>query len=220
MYKLAIFDLDGTILNTIDDLADSCNFLCEKQGYPTHSVDEYKRFVGNGIPKLIERALPCGIEEGTRKAFYEEYVKYYQQHCAVKTAPYEGMCEALTKLKEAGVLLAVNTNKLQKAAEDLCAKYFPGFFEIVCGGGEGIPPKPDCYGVKKIFAKVGILPEEAAGKVVFIGDSDVDINTGKNAGIDAIGVDWGFRGEKFLREKGAEIVVKKPLELVNLILSR
>jgi len=214
-FKLAIFDMDGTILNTIDDLTDSCNVLLQKYGLPTHTVEEFKFFVGNGIPKMIERALPAGSDAEFSKKFLAEYISYYEKHCAVKTAPYKGIAECLQKLRSAGVKTAVNTNKIESAAIELCNDYFPNLFDIISGSRPGMPPKPDPTGIHEILSRAGMTLEEAAAPdgAVFIGDSDVDIQTGLNAGINVIGVDWGFRGFAFLLAHKAPRVVMSPEEL-------
>ena len=220
MYKLAIFDMDGTILNTIDDLADSCNVICEKYGYPLHSVEEIKYMVGNGIPKLMRRALPKDIEEEQFQKVLAEYIEYYEEHCAIKTAPYKGIVECIRSLRAAGVKVAVNTNKVQAAAEELCQRYFPGLFDVISGSRPGIPPKPDPTGLYEILKEVEMSKEEACrpGVACFIGDSDVDLKTGVDSGLDFIGVDWGFRGRDFLLEHGARHVVDDTEELKKLIL--
>ncbi|MCR4953453.1 MAG: HAD family hydrolase [Treponema sp.] len=215
-FKLAIFDMDGTILNTIDDLTDSCNVLLEQYGLPTHTVDEFKFFVGNGIPKAVERALPQGTDEAFFKKFLAEYIEYYENHCAIKTAPYKGIPECIKTLRFHGVKIAVNTNKIEPAAIELCNNYFPGLFDIISGSRPGMPPKPAPDGIFEILERAGMTKEEAAAPdgAVFIGDSDVDIQTGLNAGINVIGVDWGFRGRDFLLRHKAPRVVMSPLELV------
>lgn len=213
-YSLAVFDMDGTILNTIDDLGGCCNVILEKHGYPTHTIEEYKYFVGNGIPKLIERALPAGTVPEIHKKILAEYIEYYSLHSADKTAPYDGIVECIKKLRAAGVKVAVNTNKVQAAAEVLCKKYFPGCFDIIAGFKDGIPPKPAPDGINAILKSEKIERENAC----YIGDSDVDFLCGKNSGLDFVGVDWGFRGEKFLREHGAKTVVKTADELFNVLI--
>ncbi len=220
MYKLAIFDMDGTILNTIDDLADSCNVICKKYGYPLHTVEEIKYMVGNGIPKLMRRALPQDISEEQFQKVLAEYIEYYEDHCAIKTAPYKGIVECISSLRTAGVKVAVNTNKVQAAAEELCQMYFPNLFDVISGSRPGIPPKPDPTGLYEILREIGLSKEEACqpGTACFIGDSDVDLKTGVDSGLDFIGVDWGFRGHTFLLEHGASLVVNNTEELKKLIL--
>lgn len=219
MYKLAIFDLDGTILNTIEDLAASGNEICRRHGYPLHSVEEYKYFVGNGIPNLIKRCMPSGLEEQQYKILLDEFIQYYNEHSSEKTSPYDGMVSCLKKLKAAGMILAVNTNKIDSAAKALCQQFYPNIFDIVVGNRSDLPVKPAPDGVFSILKAIDLSPVILSpGSAVFIGDSDVDIMTAANAGIDGIGVDWGFRGEKFLIEHGAKKVVFSPSELYDILM--
>ena len=210
--QLVIFDLDGTILNTIDDLADSANVILQIYGFPTHTVEEIKYMVGNGIPKLVERMIPDGLKNPDYEQVLSDYIKFYNDNCAIKTAPYDGIIETINQLRQAGVKVAVNTNKVQKAADELCAQYFPGVFDFISGGAKDIPHKPAPDGVNRILEKTGFKPSDC----VFIGDSDVDIMTGKNSGMDAIGVAWGFRGRQFLKEHGARVIIDEPRELIDL----
>lgn len=214
-YRLVIFDLDGTILNTIDDLSDSMNFILRKFDYPEHTTEECKYFVGNGIRKLIERAFPEGTADKILEKAFSEFVEYYREHAAIKTAPYNGMIECISSLKKAGIKIAVNTNKDEAAAVSLCNNYFPNLIDFVSGNRSGIPVKPDPSGVKIILQKYTVPLTE----VCFVGDSDVDIQTGKNAGVDSIGVDWGFRGKEFLIQHGASKVVMTPDELCKVLLN-
>lgn len=213
-YSLAIFDLDGTILNTLDDLADSCNVILQKYGFPLHSYEEIKYMVGNGIPKLIERALPQGTEKSIFEKVLSDYISYYDKHCDIKTAPYPGIIEAINQMKKCGMKVCVNTNKIQEAADVLCSKYFPGVFDVVAGGSINAKPKPAPDGVNKILKFFDFKAQDG----VFIGDSDVDIQTGKNAGMDSIGVAWGFRGYDFLKNHNAQKVVKNCDELLQALL--
>jgi len=216
-YSLAIFDMDGTILNTIDDLADSLNVILERYSMPLHTVDQVRFMVGNGIPKLIERAIPDGRDNPKFDEILKEYIAYYEDHSAIKTRAYDGVVKTVQTLRKAGVKIAVNTNKVEAAALDLVAKYFPACFDIVSGSRPGLPPKPAPDGVYEILKRAGIDGRSQGQKAVFIGDSDVDLQTGINAGLDVIGVDWGFRGKAFLLEHGAteDNIVMKPEELVE-----
>ncbi len=220
MYKLAIFDMDGTILNTIDDLTDASNVLCRKYNFPEHTSNEFKFFVGNGIPKMIRRALPENVSEEIYNQILKEYIEYYSAHCAIKTAPYAGIVDCIKSLKKKGVIIAVNTNKVEEAAIDLCNQYFPECFDIISGSRPGVPVKPAPDGIFEILQKAGISKEEAqvSGTACYIGDSDVDLQTGINSGLDFIGVDWGFRGKDFLIQNGAKTVVMNTKELTDLIL--
>lgn len=212
-YQLAIFDLDGTILDTLDDLADSLNHVLLQHNFPQHSADEVRMMVGNGILNLIKRALPNGTEQATVEAVYADFNAYYKLHSADKTKPYNGITEMLEQLKARGVKLAVLSNKADYAVQDLCVKYFGGVFDAVAGEKEGVPKKPAPDGVDNILAELGVERKSA----VYIGDSDVDLQTAKNAVTDCIAVNWGFREEKLLRENGAEIIASSPNEVFEII---
>ena len=206
-YSLAIFDMDGTILNTLDDMTDSLNVILEKYGFPLHTVEEVRFMVGNGIPKLIERALPDGKNTAGYDKILADFIAYYEEHCAIKTAPYAGVVDCIKKLRAAGLKIAVNTNKVEAAAVSLCNDYFPGLFDIISGSRPGMPPKPAPDGIYEILARAQMDGKSQGQKAVFIGDSDVDMQTGMNAGLDVIGVDWGFRGKEFLRNHGADVIM-------------
>lgn len=212
-YSLAIFDMDGTILNTLDDMTDSLNVILEKYKLPLHTLDEVRFMVGNGIPKLIERAIEGGRENPDFDKILKDFIAYYEEHCAVKTAPYKGIPECIKALRAAGIKIAVNTNKVEPAAIALCDDYFPGLFDIISGSRPGMPPKPAPDGIYEILNRAGMDGKSEGQKAVFIGDSDVDMQTGTNAGLDVIGVDWGFRGKKFLEEHGAKVIMMSAEEL-------
>ncbi|MCS3281976.1 HAD family hydrolase [Bacteroides salyersiae] len=191
MKKLVIFDLDGTLLNTIADLANSTNYALKVLGYPIHEPDKYNFMVGNGINKLFERALPDGekTEENVLRV-RQEFVPYYDQHNADKSRPYPGVMELLETLQTAGMQLAVASNKYQAATEKLIAHYFPNIkFTAVFGQREGIPVKPDPIIVKEILQIAKVQEEET----LYVGDSGVDMQTAINAGVTSCGVTWGFR---------------------------
>lgn len=214
MKKLVIFDMDGTILNTLDDMTDSCNFILQKYGFPLHTIDEVKYFVGNGIPKLIERALPSDVDKETFDNVLADFIQYYELHSADKTRPYDGVIDLIQSLKNHGYMIAVNTNKVESAAIELCKTYFPNLFDIISGSRKGMPPKPAPDGVYEILERANVTKEEA----VFIGDSDVDLQTGINAGTDVIGVDWGFRGADFLKSQGATNIAMQPKDVEEIVL--
>ena len=214
-YSLAIFDMDGTILNTLDDMTDSLNVILEKYKLPLHTLDEVRFMVGNGIPKLIERAIPQGRENPDFDMILADFISYYEEHCAVKTAPYAGIPECIKTLRAAGIKIAVNTNKVEPAAIALCNDYFLGLFDIISGSRPGMPPKPAPDGIYEILQRAGMDGKSEGQKAVFIGDSDVDMQTGMNAGLDVIGVDWGFRGKKFLQEHGASVIMMSAAELAE-----
>ena len=214
-YSLAIFDMDGTILNTLDDMTDSLNEILTKYNLPLHTVEEVRFMVGNGIPKLIERALPEGRNTADFDKILADFIAYYEKHCAIKTAPYAGVVDCIKKLREAGLKIAVNTNKVEPAAIALCDDYFPGLFDIISGSRPGMPPKPAPDGIYEILSRAGMDGKSEGQRAVFIGDSDVDMQTGMNAGLDVIGVDWGFRGKKFLEEHGAKVIMMNAGELAD-----
>ena len=213
-YKLAIFDLDGTILDTLDDLADSLNYALEKSGFPCRTRDEVRRFVGNGIRKLIERGIPCGTNADDAERVYNDFTEHYKEHCADKTKPYENIPELLKKLRENGVKTAVVSNKADYAVQNLCAQYFDGLFDITVGERDGVRKKPAPDAVNAVLEKLGIERKKA----IYIGDSDVDIETAQNSGIDCIAVEWGFRDKVLLAQCGAKIMGSKPMGISGIIL--
>ena len=215
MYKLAIFDLDGTLADSLRDLADAVNIALAEFGYPTHTVEAYKYFVGNGALKLCERALPEDKrDEGEIKRLLARFGEYYSVHCFDHTAPYEGMPETVKRLTEAGVICAVASNKPDDFSPVVVEKlYGRELFTLVRGKREGVPTKPAPDIVYDICRELGVPLEEA----VFIGDSCVDVQTAINAGLPCIGCDWGFRGEKELRANGCEVIAYRPEELYRLI---
>lgn len=198
-YKLAIFDLDGTILNTLEDLADSTNYALLKNGLPGRTVEQVRFFVGNGIRKLMERAVQEGSDEALIQRVHEDFTAHYKVHCADKTKPYGGIVELLRALRAAGVKTAVVSNKADYGVQALCEDYFPGLFDFAVGERAGIRRKPNPDSVLEVLAKLSATREET----IYIGDSDVDIETAKNAGIPCISVTWGFRDREFLRQHGA-----------------
>ena len=212
-YKLAIFDLDGTLLETLEDLHDSTNHALVSQGLPPRTLDEVRRFVGNGIHKLIERAVPEGSSSETVEQVFEEFKTWYAVHCNDKTRAYDGIKEMLLALRKAGVRTAVVSNKADFGVQTLCKTYFSGLLDVAVGQREGIRLKPAPDSVNEVLRLLDIRREDA----VYIGDSDVDIDTARNAGMDCISVTWGFRSRKFLLEHGAEILADKPAELEQIL---
>lgn len=214
MYKAVIFDLDGTLLNTLDDLADSTNFALEKNGFPTRTIDEVRRFVGNGNIKLIHRALPDTASEAQFQKTYSDFTEHYKINMANKTKPYDGINDLLKNLYENGVKLAIVTNKIDFAAQELCGGLFGDYVKTVIGSDGVRPNKPAPDGLYLALEKLGVEKKDA----VFIGDSEVDIATAKNAEMDCIGVLWGFRDEKQLREIGVKRTAKNAAELQSMLL--
>ena len=215
MYKLAVFDMDGTILDTLEDLKDSTNYALEKCGYPTRTYDEVRRFVGNGIRKLIERAVPEGLTVEQIDRVHEVFTEHYKVHCADKTKAYDGIKPLLEKLRASGVKTAVVSNKADYGVQELCKEYFDGLFDYAVGEREGIRRKPAPDAVNEALRVLGMSKSEA----VYIGDSDVDFETAKNAELPCISVLWGFRDEEFLRERGATLFVHDPAEIYDIVMA-
>ncbi len=199
MKKLFIFDLDGTLLDTVADLGNSCNHVFTEAGFPTHPIDAYYKFVGNGIAKLIERALPA--EEATAENIEKllpPFRAYYNLHMADDTKPYRGVCELLAELQQKGVAIAVASNKYQAATENLVKKYFPEInFVAVFGQRDNVPVKPDPAIVHDIMQAAGI---EDTAEIIYIGDSLVDLNTARNSNVEFAAVTWGFCPRESLAE--------------------
>ena len=216
MKKLAIFDLDGTLLNTIADLAHSTNYALNKLGYPTHEIEKYNFMVGNGINKLFERALPEGekTEENVLRV-RKEFIPYYDIHNADDSRPYPGVPELLTDLQSAGIQIAVASNKYQAATQKLVDHYFPEIhFTAGLGQREGVKVKPDPIIVSDILEIAKVAKEEA----LYVGDSGVDMQTAANAGVTACGVTWGFRPRTELEEFNPSYIADTAGEIKNLIL--
>lgn len=213
MKKTVIFDLDGTLLNTLDDLADSTNYALSRFGYPTRTIEEVRQFVGNGVAKLIERAIPDGNNNPNFEKCLSIFKENYAQNMYNKTAPYNGIIEMLSNLKSKGIKIAVVSNKFDLAVKELCKKYFEGFIDFAAGENEsqGIKKKPAPDTVLSVLNEFNFAPEDA----VYVGDSDVDIMTAKNSKMPCISVTWGFRDEKFLLENGATILINAPSEIYN-----
>lgn len=215
MKKAIVFDLDGTLLNTLEDLCDSTNFALEKCGFPKRSLGEVRRFVGNGIRKLIERAVPETAEEPAITECYEIFCEHYKGNMENKTAEYEGISDMLDALYQAGYKMAIVTNKADFAAQALCSRLFGKYVHTVVGSVDARPNKPAPDGVYYALEQMGVKKSEA----VFVGDSEVDIETAKNAEMDAVGVLWGFRDAADLQKAGVKMTAKDTKELKNLLLS-
>ena len=215
MKQLAIFDLDGTLLDTVADLANATNQALQQCGYPTHPVEAYYQFVGNGINKLFARALPTeySTEENVLR-IRALFVPYYNEHNADCSRPYPGVVELLRALQDDGVQLAVASNKYHEATLKLVRHFFPDIrFAAIYGQREGVPIKPAPDIVHDILRDTGIAKE----KTLYIGDSGVDMQTASNAGVESVGVTWGFRSEEELREHGAAHIVHAAGEIMGLV---
>ena len=211
MKKTVIFDLDGTLLNTLDDLADSTNYALSRFGYPTRTIEEVRQFVGNGVAKLIERAIPEGKNNPNFEKCLAIFKENYAQNMYNKTAPYNGIIEMLSNLKSKGIKIAVVSNKFDLAVKELCKKYFEGFIDFAAGENEvqGIKKKPAPDTVISVLNEFNFAPEDA----VYVGDSDVDIMTARNVGMPCISVLWGFRDREFLIGHGAQSLIGRPEEI-------
>ena len=212
-FSYVVFDLDGTLLNTIDDLADAGNHVCAARGWPAHTVDEYKHMVGNGIPKLVERFSPAGTDGETLAGALAEFSAYYGEHKEDKTAPYPGVPELLAALKGRGVRLAVLSNKAHALAGPVVERYFPGVFDYVQGALPDAPLKPDPTLLHALMENIGAAPKTT----LFVGDSNVDVLTGKNGGLTVCGVLWGCRDRQELEETGADYVIERPEQMLTLL---
>ena len=211
-YKAAIFDMDGTLIDSLEDLADSVNDTMIHYNFPTHTLKEYRYFVGNGARKLIERSVPKDKSNDTD--FISEVLNYYnscyEKRLTNKTKPYDGIMELLQKLKSQNIPLGICTNKQQFAAEEIATKLFPpNTFMSVIGDQKGLPRKPNPAKVLKIAEEFNVEP----GYVAYFGDTSVDMETAHNAGFLSIGVTWGFRPASELIESGAQILINHPDEL-------
>lgn len=215
MKKLIIFDLDGTLLNTIADLASATNHALAANGYPQHGTEEYRFFVGNGINKLFERALPEGEKTETNVLrIRQSFIPYYDVHCADLTRPYPGIPELLNTLQQKGIQIAVASNKYQRATGKLIPHFFPDIrFTAILGQREGIPRKPDPQIVHEIIKLAGVQPED----VLYVGDSNVDMQTALHAKVDGIGVTWGFRPRTELEEGHPFAIIDKASDLLAYI---
>ncbi|MCL2245725.1 MAG: HAD family hydrolase [Lentimicrobiaceae bacterium] len=214
MVKLIIFDLDGTLLNTLDDLADCTNYVLQQNGYPTHEVDAYKYFVGNGVEMLLRRALPKEIAEIAFTEIFKQFMIHYELHKADKTTPYPGIVEMLEMMQEQGVLLAVATNKPHDLLPDLMKYYFPTIqWAAVFGNRKDVPIKPHPQIVYDILEKTQIDRNDT----LYIGDTAVDMETALNAHIKKVGVLWGFRTKEELEWAQADYIIAAPQQLTCIL---
>ena len=215
IYKAVIFDLDGTLLDTLYDLGNSMNNVLERRGFPLHTIEKYRYMIGKGVEFLVMSALPPGNkDEATVKKISVEYRDEYNKNWRNHTKPYEGIVELIDKLSSAGMNLAVLSNKPHDPTEE-CIREFFSFekFDIVLGHRQGKPPKPDPVGAVEISKQFNIPPHQ----FLYLGDTDVDMKTAVAAGMYPVGVLWGFRTGEELSENGAKVLIKEPLELMEII---
>lgn len=210
MIKAVLFDLDGTLVNSLDDLANATNFALQKNGFPGHKTEKYKYFVGDGMLKLIERSLPENRRDSdTLSKVHKDFLEYYGEHFFDLTTDYEGIKKVLYELKKDGFMLLVISNKAEVMAKLVVEKVFGDVFDVVVGKREGYPAKPDPALTLKIIQELKISPKEC----VFIGDSGMDMKTAVSCGCVPVGVLWGFRTEKELKENGAEYLLSHPQQI-------
>ena len=208
-----IFDLDGTLLDTLQDLADATNYALRKQGMPERTIEEVRQFVGNGVRLLMIRAIPGGEENPLFEETFALFKSYYGEHCNDHTRPYEGIMELLAALREKGYAVAIVSNKIDFAVKELSKLYFQGIVPVAIGEKEGIRRKPAPDTVFEALKELGRTKEEA----VYVGDSDVDIETAQNAGMPCISVLWGFRDQAFLKAHGASHSAAKAEEILKYV---
>ena len=209
-----LFDLDGTLLNTIEDLANACNYALTTLGYKTHEVEKYKTFVGNGRYKLVERMLPEDNRsvENIEKAL-ELFDSYYEKHMIDMTKPYDGIMEMLDCLISKSINIAVVSNKPHEFTTEVVKNYFGDRFEVVYGHKKNTKEKPDPWAVLEVIDEFKVNKDEC----LYVGDSEIDINTAKNAGVKSVGVEWGFRGKGELESAGANYIVNKPEQILEIL---
>ena len=211
MYNTYIFDLDGTLLSSLADLAASCNYALRTNGMPERTLDEVRRFVGNGVKKLMERATPDGLQNPLFDKTLADFRQHYMKHNLDTTCPYEGVMPMLEELQRRGKKVAVVSNKFYAATQELCHHFFGDLVTVAIGEREDIRKKPAPDTVIEAFRQLNATAEES----VYIGDSDVDIDTARNAGMPCISVLWGFRDKDFLIEHGATTLVATPQEILK-----
>jgi len=212
-YKAVIFDLDGTLLDTLTDLAEGTNYALRVNGFPERTTDEIRRFVGNGARKLVERAVPDSQAEAALEQVRQDFDVYYKVHCKDHTRPYPGIIEMLEELARRGYALGVVSNKPDFAVQELIPEYFPGLFASVSGERTGVAKKPAPDLIWEAMKELQATNSDA----IYVGDSEVDLEAAANAGIPCISVAWGFKGREFLEEYKAEVIIEKPLEILNYI---
>ena len=211
MYSTYIFDLDGTLLSTLGDLAASCNYALRTNGMPERTTDEVRRFVGNGVKKLMERAIPGGLQNLKFDQTYADFRQHYMKHNLDTTKPYDGIMPMLEELRRRGKKVAVVSNKFYAATQELCRHFFGDLVSVAIGEREDIRKKPAPDTVMEAMRQLGVTADGA----VYIGDSDVDIETARNSGMPCISVLWGFRDREFLLEHGATTLVEKPEQILQ-----
>lgn len=212
-YTTVLFDLDGTLLDTLGDLANSVNFALQQYGFAAISAEDTRRFIGNGYAKLLERAIPDGVDSPHFDRCLKEFAEHYNHNMMNRTKPYPGILELLAELKKRNYRMAVVSNKNDSAVKALVEHYFGEYIQCAIGASAEIAHKPDPASVYKALKELGAEKSSA----VYVGDSDVDILTARNAGLPCVCVSWGFRDRELLEHSGASCIIDKPLELLALL---
>lgn len=213
MKKVVIFDLDGTLLYSLDDLMDSVNYTLDLFGYQNRTLEEITSFVGNGVKYLLKLSLPADISEDEMEKCFAIFKDHYSEHCCDKTHPYDGIIDMMKALKDKGLKVCIVSNKFQSAAEEVCDFYFKGLYDMVIGESETCRRKPAPDGINMICESYGVEKED----VLFFGDSEVDVKTAENAGVFGVSVLWGYRDKQFLAENGAKLFIQTPEEILYMV---
>lgn len=213
MKHAVIFDLDGTLLNTLGDLRAATNHALEVRGLPPHSMEEIRQFIGNGIRLLICRAMPEGTPEAEIDAALDDFKAYYAAHIHDRTVPYDGIPQLLTALKKRGIQVAVLSNKIDSASQQLIEYFFLGKTDVVFGEHVGVPRKPDPTSCRMVMQQLGVQPEQ----VLYVGDSGTDMQTAKTPVCMPVGVTWGFRSKEVLLKYGADVLVHRPEQILQIL---
>ncbi len=212
-YDAVVFDLDGTLIDTLEDLQDSVNYALDKFDFPHRTYEEIRSFVGNGVRRLVYLSVPEGTPDETSEKCLEIFKEHYRQNSRNKTRPYDGICDLLSRVSREGFKTCVVTNKMQDAAVEIIGSFFGDDIDVIIGQIDGVAQKPEPDGVWLALKKLGVTTDRA----VYIGDSEVDCLTAHNAKLPCIGVTWGFRGRKVLEDNGAEFIVDTPEEILSII---
>lgn len=212
-YDTVIFDLDGTLLDTLEDLTDSVNFALARYSFPRREISEVRSFVGNGVGRLMELSVPGGLNNPRLKTCLADFRDHYSSNMQNKTAPYPGIMELLQHLSKEQYKLAIVSNKFDQAVKGLNRFYFGEYVKVAIGESQNISKKPAPDTVLRALQEL----DSAAEKAVYVGDSEVDVKTARNSGIKFVGVTWGFRDKKILEQNGADYIIDTPLELLSII---
>ncbi|MBQ6993479.1 MAG: HAD-IA family hydrolase [Lachnospiraceae bacterium] len=212
-YKTVIFDLDGTLLDTLEDLTDAVNYALEAYKMPLRTIEEVRNFVGNGVRKLMLQAVPDGEKNPSFEEIFSLFKEYYGEHCNDKTGPYKGILELMEELRKQGYVMGIVSNKIDSAVKELNSMYFADYIQVAIGEKEGVQRKP---APDTVFAALQELDMEKE-TAIYIGDSEVDLATARNAGIPCISVLWGFREREFLEECGADMFAETPKDVSDFL---